>query len=113
MTEPVKGLVSEYVADLTAQQVYPACLSYSPGPMYGTLLKAWHAFLTSADRLSQLHVEIQKSLVTEDTAKILNWQRDTYHKKFFGGFKETHEVKSGFRKAQKPWTKKLKKVRHD
>ncbi|XP_041033999.1 protein kinase C and casein kinase substrate in neurons protein 3 isoform X1 [Carcharodon carcharias] len=79
-------------------------------PMYGTLLKAWHAFLTSADRLSELHVEIQKSLVTEDTAKIRNWQREMYHKKFFGGFKETHEVKSGFRKAQKPWTKKLKKT---
>ncbi|XP_069764983.1 protein kinase C and casein kinase substrate in neurons protein 1 [Narcine bancroftii] len=79
-------------------------------PMYGTLLKAWHAFLTSADRLSQLHMEIHKSLETEEMGKIRKWQKEMYHKKFFGGFKETHEVEHGFRKAQKPWAKKLKKA---
>ncbi|XP_042201074.1 protein kinase C and casein kinase substrate in neurons protein 1 isoform X2 [Callorhinchus milii] len=79
-------------------------------PMYGTLLKAWHAFLTSADRLSELHVEMQRSLVSEDAERIRGWQKETYHKKFFGGFKETREVNEGFRKAQKPWTKKLNKV---
>ncbi|XP_055518943.1 protein kinase C and casein kinase substrate in neurons protein 3 [Leucoraja erinacea] len=79
-------------------------------PMYGTLLKAWHAFLTSADRLSELHSDIHTSLVAEDTGRIRKWQKEMYHKKFFGGFKETHEVAHGFKKAQKPWTKKLQKA---
>ncbi|XP_051899235.1 protein kinase C and casein kinase substrate in neurons protein 3 [Pristis pectinata] len=97
-----------------AQQISAWSRKWKPlveaSPMYGTLLKAWHAFLTSADRLSELHVGIHKSLVTEDTSKIRKWQKEMYHKKFFGGFKETHEVEHGFRKAQKPWTKKLKKA---
>ncbi|XP_072128004.1 protein kinase C and casein kinase substrate in neurons protein 3 isoform X1 [Mobula birostris] len=97
-----------------AQQIAAWSRKWKPlveaSPMYGTLLKAWHAFLTSADRLSELHVGIHKSLLTEDTSRIRKWQKETYHKKFFGGFKETHEVEHGFRKAQKPWTKKLKKA---
>lgn len=48
----------------------------------------------------------------EDYEKLKNWQRDSYHKQMIGGFKETKEAEDGFRKAQKPWAKKLKEVRN-
>ncbi|XP_053308152.1 protein kinase C and casein kinase substrate in neurons protein 1-like [Spea bombifrons] len=79
-------------------------------PMYGSLLHAWQAFMSATERLSELHTEIQKSLLTDDSEKIRKWQRETYHRKLFGGFKESSEIENGFCKAQKPWAKKLKKV---
>ncbi|XP_075047086.1 protein kinase C and casein kinase substrate in neurons protein 1-like isoform X3 [Mixophyes fleayi] len=79
-------------------------------PMYGSLLRAWQSFMTATERLSELHVQIQKTLVTDDTDKIRNWQKETYHRKIFGGFKESCEIENGFHKAQKPWAKKLKKL---
>ncbi|XP_029440008.1 protein kinase C and casein kinase II substrate protein 3-like [Rhinatrema bivittatum] len=78
--------------------------------MYGSLLRAWQAFMSATERLSQLHTEIQKTLVMEDGNKIRDWQKDTYHRKIFGGFKESYEIESGFSKAQKPWAKKFKKL---
>ncbi|KAG9470585.1 protein kinase C and casein kinase substrate in neurons protein 1-like [Eleutherodactylus coqui] len=79
-------------------------------PMYGSLLRAWQSFMTATERLSELHVQIQKNLMTDDSDKIRNWQKETFHRKIFGGFKESTEIENGFHKAQKPWTKKLKKV---
>ncbi|XP_060112300.1 protein kinase C and casein kinase substrate in neurons 2 protein-like isoform X1 [Heteronotia binoei] len=79
-------------------------------PLYGSLLRAWQAFLGASERLSRLHMEMQRALVSEDAARIRSWQHDSYHRKLFGGFKEACELESGFQKAQKPWTKKLKKV---
>ncbi|XP_053546786.1 protein kinase C and casein kinase substrate in neurons protein 1 [Bombina bombina] len=79
-------------------------------PMYGSLLKAWQSFMTATERLSELHIQIQKTLLTDDADKIRNWQKETYHRKIFGGFKESCEIESGFHKAQKPWAKKLKKL---
>ncbi|XP_072282046.1 protein kinase C and casein kinase substrate in neurons protein 1-like isoform X5 [Pyxicephalus adspersus] len=79
--------------------------------MYGTLLHAWKSFMMTTERLSALHVQIQKALMTDDTERIRNWQKETYRRKIFGGFKESCELENGFRKAQKPWAKKLKKVK--
>ncbi|KFW76646.1 Protein kinase C and casein kinase substrate in neurons protein 1 [Manacus vitellinus] len=42
--------------------------------------------------------------------KVKNWQKDAYHKQIMGGFKEAKEAEDGFRKAQKPWAKKLKEL---
>ncbi|XP_072282042.1 protein kinase C and casein kinase substrate in neurons protein 1-like isoform X2 [Pyxicephalus adspersus] len=78
--------------------------------MYGTLLHAWKSFMMTTERLSALHVQIQKALMTDDTERIRNWQKETYRRKIFGGFKESCELENGFRKAQKPWAKKLKKL---
>ncbi|XP_042198044.1 protein kinase C and casein kinase substrate in neurons protein 1 isoform X1 [Callorhinchus milii] len=80
------------------------------GPQYGTLQRAWMTMMTEADRVSELHQDVRNGLVTDDFEKVKNWQKDMYHKQMIGGFKETKEAEDGFRKAQKPWAKKLKEM---
>ncbi|KAM4522978.1 protein kinase C and casein kinase substrate in neurons protein 2 isoform 3-T3 [Fundulus diaphanus] len=80
------------------------------GPQYGTLERAWTALCTEAEKVSELHLEVKAALMSEDYEKLKNWQKDAYHKQMIGGFKETKETDDGFRKAQKPWAKKLKEV---
>ncbi|XP_051248261.1 protein kinase C and casein kinase substrate in neurons protein 2 isoform X4 [Dicentrarchus labrax] len=80
------------------------------GPQYGSLERAWSALCTEAEKVSELHMEVKAALMGEDYEKLKNWQRDAYHKQMIGGFKETKEADDGFRKAQKPWAKKLKEM---
>ncbi|XP_010885712.1 protein kinase C and casein kinase substrate in neurons protein 2 isoform X2 [Esox lucius] len=80
------------------------------GPQYGTLERAWGAMCTEAEKVSELHMEVKAALMAEDFEKLKVWQRDSYHKQMIGGFKETKEADDGFRKAQKPWAKKLKEM---
>ncbi|EHH52963.1 hypothetical protein EGM_13510 [Macaca fascicularis] len=77
------------------------------GPQYGSLERAWGAIMTEADKVSELHQEVKNNLLNEDLEKVKNWQKDAYHKQIMGGFKETKEAEDGFRKAQKPWAKKM------
>ncbi|XP_072312382.1 protein kinase C and casein kinase II substrate protein 3-like isoform X1 [Eucyclogobius newberryi] len=79
-------------------------------PLYGSLMKAWQCFFTSTERLSALHSSISQSLVAEEGERIKTWQKETFPKKIFCGFKESHENKISFSRAQKPWTKKLVKL---
>lgn len=85
----------------------------SSGPLYGSLMKAWQCFMSSADRLASLHASICRLLVSEDGDRVRTWQKDTFHKKLFGGFKESQDIETGFVRAQKPWAKRLKKVLPD
>ncbi|XP_061663139.1 protein kinase C and casein kinase substrate in neurons protein 2 isoform X2 [Syngnathoides biaculeatus] len=80
------------------------------GPQYGMLERAWSSLCTEAEKVSELHMEVKAALMGDDHEKLKNWQRDAYHKQMIGGFKETKEADDGFRKAQKPWAKKLKEV---
>ncbi|KAG9339890.1 hypothetical protein JZ751_022203 [Albula glossodonta] len=81
------------------------------GPQYGTLERAWTALMTEAEKVSELHMEVKASLMGDDFEKVKNWQKEAYHKQMIGGFKETKEAEDSFRKAQKPWAKKLKEHR--
>lgn len=67
--------------------------------------------MTEAEKVSELHQDVKNCLMNEDFEKVKNWQKDTYHKQMMGGFKEAREADEGFKKAQKPWAKKLKEVR--
>lgn len=80
------------------------------GPQYGTVERAWMAVMTEAEKVSELHQDIKNYLINEDFEKVKNWQKDSYHKQMMGGFKETKEAEEGFKKAQKPWAKKLKEL---
>ncbi|XP_067855784.1 protein kinase C and casein kinase substrate in neurons protein 2-like isoform X3 [Heptranchias perlo] len=80
------------------------------GPQYGTLEKAWISLMTEAEKVSELHLEVKSALMNEDFEKVKNWQKEAYHKQMMAGFKETKEADDGFRKAQKPWAKKMKEV---
>ncbi|XP_041813748.1 protein kinase C and casein kinase substrate in neurons protein 1 isoform X2 [Chelmon rostratus] len=80
------------------------------GPQYGSVERAWVAVMTEAEKVSELHQEVRNSLVNKDFEKVKNWQKDSYHKQMMGGFKETKEAEEGFKKAQKPWAKKLKEL---
>ncbi|XP_029565026.1 protein kinase C and casein kinase substrate in neurons protein 3 isoform X1 [Salmo trutta] len=79
-------------------------------PLYGSLMRAWQCFFSSAERLSILHSSISQSLVTEEGDRVKSWQKDTFPKKIFCGFRETHENETGFARAQKPWAKRLGKL---
>lgn len=61
--------------------------------------------------MSELHQDVKNNLMNEDVEKVKNWQKEAYHKQMIGGFKEAKEAEEGFKKAQKPWAKKLKEVR--
>ncbi|XP_034021524.1 protein kinase C and casein kinase substrate in neurons protein 1 isoform X2 [Thalassophryne amazonica] len=80
------------------------------GPQYGTVERAWLALMAEAEKTSELHQEVRNNLVNEDFEKVKNWQKDSYHKQMMGGFKEAKEAEDGFKKAQKPWAKKLKEL---
>lgn len=67
--------------------------------------------MTEAEKVSELHQEVKNGLLNDDVEKVKNWQKEAYHKQMIGGFKEAKEAEEGFKKAQKPWAKKMKEVR--
>lgn len=79
------------------------------GPEYGTTQAAWRGVLEEADKLSDLHTEVGEKLVNNVTVSIKQWQKENYHKSMMH-FKETKDLETQFRKAQKPWEKKLNKL---
>ncbi|XP_013409648.1 protein kinase C and casein kinase substrate in neurons protein 1 isoform X2 [Lingula anatina] len=79
------------------------------GPEYGTTQAAWRSALTEADRVADLHTNVRDKLVNDVNPKIKNWQKEHFHKTLTG-MKEVKEMEEHFRKAQKPWAKRLDKV---
>uniref|UniRef100_A0A3Q3E7R8 Zgc:91999 n=1 Tax=Hippocampus comes TaxID=109280 RepID=A0A3Q3E7R8_HIPCM len=79
-------------------------------PLYGSLMTAWQSFFTSTERLSALHLSISQSLVAEEGVRVKTWQRETFPKKLFCGFRESYDNNASFSRVQKPWNKKLTKL---
>ncbi|XP_029954191.1 protein kinase C and casein kinase substrate in neurons 2 protein-like [Salarias fasciatus] len=79
-------------------------------PLYGSLMRAWQCFFTSTERLSELHLSVSQSLVGEEGSRVKTWQKETFPKRLLCGFKESHDNSTSFSRAQKPWSKKLKKL---
>ncbi|KAA0705054.1 Protein kinase C and casein kinase substrate in neurons protein 1 [Triplophysa tibetana] len=79
-------------------------------PLYGSLMRAWQCFFSSAERLSALHTSICQSLMGEEGERIRSWQKETFPRKMFCGFRESHDLETAFSRAQKPWVKRLKKL---
>lgn len=90
--------------------IHVCLLCTSPGPLYGSLMRAWQCFFTSTERLSELHSSISQSLVTDEGQRVKTWQKKTFPRKIFCGFKESYDNNTSFSRAQKPWSKKLTKV---
>lgn len=79
-------------------------------PLYGSLMRAWQCFFASTERLSELHSSVSQSLVSEEGRRVKAWQKETFPKRLFCGFKESHDNGASFSRAQKPWSKKLTKL---
>ncbi|XP_076450073.1 protein kinase C and casein kinase substrate in neurons protein 1-like [Babylonia areolata] len=79
------------------------------GPEYGTGQAAWRSVLAEAEQVSGLHSQVGERLMGEVYSSVKAWQKENYHKSMMH-FKETKEFEDEFRKAQKPWAKRLSKV---
>jgi hypothetical protein len=79
------------------------------GPEYGTNKAILLGSLNEAEALAEVHIGIKDKLleVRDDVKK---WRHDTYKKQMVGGCKQAKDFDDEFRKAQKPWSKKLAKV---
>ena len=80
------------------------------GPEYGSLEIGWKASLKEATKLAEVHLEIQRKILDEIIESVQSWRTQKYHKSFVN-LKETKKAEDSFARAQKPWTKRLEKLR--
>ena len=77
---------------------------------YGTMAAAWKSTLNEADQMAILHVRMKERMDYEVAGVVKQWQKDNYHKTLIRDFKEKKEMDDAFKKAQKPWEKRLREV---
>ncbi|XP_064634663.1 protein kinase C and casein kinase substrate in neurons protein 1-like isoform X2 [Lineus longissimus] len=80
------------------------------GPEYGTTEAAWNGVMREAERLCDIHLDVRSQLMNEVLPTIKQWQKEHFHKNMMGVMKESKDMDDNFRRAQKPWAKKLSKV---
>ena len=79
-------------------------------PEYGSLEVGWKASLKEATKLAEVHLEIQRKILDDIIDSVQTWRSQKYHKSFVN-LKETKKAEDNFARAQKPWTKRLEKLR--
>ena len=75
------------------------------GPEYGTVKSSWLNITSEADKLAEIHNELQIRLVNQVHGNVQKWKSANYHKSLLS-WKETKTAEEGFSKAQKPWAKR-------
>lgn len=80
------------------------------GPEYNTMERATLGVCREAESLANVHLGVRDRLAEDVVAKLKKWSTDTYHKNMFGRIKEKDDFSDQFKKAQKPWIKKLDEV---
>lgn len=81
------------------------------GPESETLKEAWQSHMKEARDVARFHNNCSQRIHEEVIPHVKNWKRENYHKaKLHINWKEVNQAKRGFRTAQKPWKRKLKKV---
>ncbi|CAL8379238.1 unnamed protein product [Gadus morhua 'NCC'] len=79
-------------------------------PLYGSLLRAWRAFFSSAERLAAQHLAVSRALAEEEAGRLDAWRSSAFPRKLLCGFTETRSNAGSFARAQKPWASRLQKV---
>ncbi len=92
-------------ADFTA-----ACVCLSQGRCTGLSCGPGSAFSCPPSVCLPFTRLSSQTLVSEDGERIHSWQKETFPRKMFCGFRESHDLATAFSHAQKPWEKRLKKV---
>ncbi|KAL3314060.1 Protein kinase C and casein kinase substrate in neurons protein 2 [Cichlidogyrus casuarinus] len=84
----------------------------STGIEYGTGAQPWNAVCEEANQISDMHKKNADVLTQEIQAQIKRWQKEQFHKSHVPGqtLKEAKMLEHEFETAQKPWSKKLKKL---
>lgn len=80
------------------------------GSEYSTLETAMRGTVGEAEARSELHTKCRDKLMADVNEALKKWKHENYHKGIFQ-WKETKEADEGFAKAQKPWAKRLGKLR--
>ena len=76
-----------------------------------TVKEAWQSHVKEARDLARLHDNCSQRIREEVIPHMKNWKHENYHKKKIHlHWKEISRAKRGFRTAQKPWKRKLRKV---
>lgn len=84
--------------------------SFERGPEYGTNKQMLKGSLEEAVKLADVHLEIKDHLLTDVQTSMKDWRNENYKKQLVGGCKEAKAFEDDFKKAQKPWAKRLEKM---
>ncbi|ESN92589.1 hypothetical protein HELRODRAFT_156082 [Helobdella robusta] len=78
---------------------------------YGSTKLTLKESLEESDKLASVHLTIRERLNNEISINIKDWRNENYKKQMMvGGCKEAKSFEEDFKRAQKPWSKKLSKV---
>ena len=80
--------------------IAPSISLHHLGPEYGTSKSQWQAFLSEADSVADLHLDIKTRLSTDVQNNLKQWRSDKYHKSVMGQSKETKQFDDDFKKVK-------------